>query len=278
MDPVVRGIIEGAKKFSAADAFSDIYRIQALRRLAEQELAKCDVLLLPTAPTIYKVADMLADPLALNAVLGTYTNFVNLLDMTAIALPAGFRPDGLPFGVTLVGLAFSEASLCAYADALHIAIGAGAGVLRAAPQTRFFAPAPKQITIVVAGAHLSGMVLNHELTALGAKFLQATLTAPDYRLFALATTPPKPGLARAPEFAGPGIAVELWSMSPEAFGRFVGALPAPMGIGRVTLADGSVHPGFLCEAYALEGARDITAFGGWRAFLHAKTVAGAVVP
>jgi allophanate hydrolase len=268
-DPAVRSIIEGAKRFSAADAFADIYRIQALRRAAQAQLATCDVLLLPTAPTIYTVAAMEADPIALNAMLGTYTNFVNLLDLAAVALPAGFSPAGLPFGVTFIGPAFSESSLAAYADRLHRALGAGAGKSRAQPRTALAPPQPDEVTIVVAGAHLSGMVLNHELTALKAKLIAATTTAPDYKLFALATTPPKPGLARAPGFAGPGIAVEVWSLTAQNFGRFVAALPAPMGIGQVTLQDGSIHAGFLCEAFALDGAKDITEYGGWRAYLHA---------
>jgi allophanate hydrolase len=267
-DPAVRKIIEGAKKFSAADAFADIYRIQALRRPAHAELAKCDALLLPTAPTIFTVAAMEADPIALNATLGTYTNFVNLLDLAAVALPAGFSPAGLPFGVTLIGPAFSESSLAAYADTLHRALGAGSGKSRVAPKTALKAPAPDDVKIIVAGAHLSGMVLNHELTALGGGLVEATVTAPEYKLFALDTMPPKPGLVRAPGFAGAGIAVEVWSLTPENFGRFVAALPAPMGIGKVTLQDGSTHTGFLCEAYALEGAKDITEFGGWRAYLN----------
>jgi allophanate hydrolase len=265
-DPAVRSIIEGAKKFSAADAFADIYRIQGLRRAANAELAKCDVLMLPTAPTIYTVAAMEADPIALNAMLGTYTNFVNLLDLAAVALPAGFSEAGLPFGVTIIGPAFSEASLAAYADSLHKALGAGAGKSRAAPNATIAPPAPDEVTLVVAGAHLSGMVLNHELTTLGARLVNSTRTAPAYKLFALATTPRKPGLVRAPGFAGGGIAVEVWAMPPENFARFVAALPAPMGIGKVTLADGSIHPGFLCEAHALEGAKDITEYGGWRAY------------
>jgi len=267
-DPAVRGIIEGAKRFSAADAFADIYRIQALRRAAQAQLATCDVLLLPTAPTIYTVAAMEADPIALNAMLGTYTNFVNLLDLAAVALPAGFSPAGLPFGVTFIGPAFSESSLAAYADRLHRALGAGAGKSRSQPRTVLAPPPPDEVTLVVAGAHLSGMVLNHELTALDGKFLFATTTAPDYKLFALATTPPKPGLVRAPNFTGAGIAVEVWSLTAQNFGRFVAALPAPMGIGKVTLQDGSIHPGFLCEAHVLEGAKDITEYGGWRAYLN----------
>jgi allophanate hydrolase len=166
-DPAVRSIIEGAKKFSAADAFADIYRIQSLRRAANAELAKCDILLLPTAPTIYTVAAMEADPIALNAMLGTYTNFVNLLDLAAIALPAGFAPSGLPFGVTLIGPAFSEFSLAAYADSLHRALGAGAGKSRAQPKTLLAAPVADEVKIVVAGAHLSGMVLNSQRSAPG---------------------------------------------------------------------------------------------------------------
>jgi allophanate hydrolase len=273
INPVVRGIIAGAEKFSAADAFADIYRIQALRRLAKTELAKCDALLLPTAPTIYTVTAMQADPVALNAKLGLYTNFVNLLDLAAVALPAGFTAAGLPFGVTLIGPAFSEHSLSAYADALHRALGAGSGKAPTPPHRRVQPPAAeKKITLAVAGAHLSGMVLNHELRSLGATLVAATTTAPDYKLFALTTTPPKPGLVHTPGFAGAGIAVELWALTPESFGKFVAALPAPMGIGKVTLADGSMHPGFLCEAHALERAVDITAYGGWRNYLNAKPV------
>lgn len=265
-DPTVRAIIAGAQKFTAADVFAEIYRIQALRRVAQRALEKLDVLLLPTAPTIFTVAQMLAEPIKANATLGLYTNFVNILDLAAIALPAGFTPTGLPFGVSLIGPAFSEASLSAYADVLHVALGAGSGVTKIGPSTRMAAPKPEEVTLVVAGAHLSGMALNHELTALGARFVAATKTASDYKLFALATTPPKPGLVRAPDFAGEGIDVEIWSLTPEAFGKFVAALPEPMGIGKVILADGSVHPGFLCEACALENAADITAYGGWRAY------------
>jgi len=263
--PVVRSIVEGATKFSAADVFADIYRVKALMAEARAQMANMDILLLPTAPTIFTVEAMLAEPIARNAKLGLYTNFVNFMDLAGIALPAGFRPDGLPFGVTLIGPCFSEDALAALADSLHVALGAGAGRTRAIPKTTLSPPAP-EATIVVAGAHLSGMVLNHELVTLGAKLVAATTTAPDYKLFALATTPPKPGLVHTPGFSGTGIAVELWSISAESLGRFLAGLPAPMGIGKVTLADGSTHPGFLCEAHALEGAEDITAHGGWRAY------------
>jgi allophanate hydrolase len=266
-DSSVRTIIASAQKFSAADLFADMYKLHALRQTTKSELAAVDAFLLPTAPTIFTVAQMVAQPIVHNTTLGLYTNFVNLLDLAAVALPAGFRRTGLPFGVSLIGPAFSEASLAALATSLHAAIACGVGISRAPAQTTYPAPAPDAVNLVVAGAHLSGMALNHELTALGARLVCATTTAGDYQLYALATTPPKPGLVNRPGFTGQGIAVEVWSLTPENFGRFVAALPAPMGIGRVTLADGTTHPGFLCEAHALEGAINITAYGSWRAFL-----------
>jgi allophanate hydrolase len=263
--PVVRGIMDGATKFSATDLFQEQYRIQALRSAANAIIGAVDILLLPTAPTIFTVEAMLADPIGLNAKLGLYTNFVNLCDLAGIALPAGFTPSGLPFGVTLIGPAFSECSLAAYAEPLHQALGAGAGRTRAQPQNRLV-PQQQETTLVVAGAHLSGMALNHELLALGATLLSATITTPDYKLYALATKPPKPGLVRTPGFTGNGIDVEVWSLTAQNFGRFIAALPEPMGIGKVTLADGTSHPGFLCEAHALNGAQDITEYGGWRRY------------
>ncbi len=266
IEPTVRGIIGGAKRFSAADAFRDIYRVQGLRHAAKAELGRVDALLLPTTPTIFTVAQMREQPVAHNSTLGRYTNFVNLLDLAAIALPAGFRTNGLPFGVSLIGQAFSEASLAAHAGTLHLALGAGAGVHGAQPQA-LCPPVSDEATLVVAGAHMSGMALNYELLALGARLVRGSTTAADYRLHALATTPKKPGLARSPGFAGAGIAVEVWGLSAQSLGRFLADLPAPMGIGRVQLADGTVHSGFLCEAHALNGAEDITAHGGWRAYL-----------
>ena len=269
MNPVVRGIVAGADKYSAADLFADFYRFKALSRVAQAELQKCDFLLLPTAPTIFTVEAMLAEPVKLNSVLGTYTNFVNLMDLCAIAVPAGFRGDGLPVGVTLVGKAFADVALAGFGDILHAAMGAGAGVSRAMPAGRM-AVAGDEVTVVVAGAHLSGMSLNHELVGLGGRLASVTRTAEKYRLFALDTVPPKPGLVRGGGMAGWGIDVEVWALSAESFGEFVAGLPAPMGIGKVTLADGTEHPGFLCEAGALEGAVDITRFGGWRTYQSKK--------
>jgi allophanate hydrolase len=271
MDPVVREIIGSAQRYAAVDLFDAEVKLARYRQAAAVALAGIDALLLPTAPTTYTVEAMRAAPVALNAMLGTYTNFVNFFDMAAVALPAGFRADGLPFGVSLIARAFTDRALLRLADRLHRAIGAGAGRTRAIPRARMPAdddagPEPARATIVVAGAHLSGMALNHELTAVGARLERSCRTAPDYRLYALATTPPKSGLTYAPGIGGAGIEVELWSLSMEGFGRFVAGLPRPMGIGKVVLEDGSIHPGFLCEAHALEGAEDITRFGGWRAY------------
>ena len=270
MDPVVRGIVAGARCKSAADAFRGIYRLGALAREAARIWQSLDVMLLPTSPTIFTVAELAAEPVRRNSALGTYTNFVNLLDYAAIAVPAGFRANGLPAGVTLVGPAFSDHDLAILGSRLHAAAACGHGLQREA------AVAPVEVTgsqagwveLAVAGAHLSGMVLNHQLVELCATHSETIRTAPEYRLVALSgTIPPKPALIRAPGFAGPGIEVEIWRLRESAFGRFVAMLPPPMGIGKVVLADGRVVPGFLCEACALEGAADITAHGGWRAYL-----------
>jgi allophanate hydrolase len=209
------------------------------------------------------VADVQADPIRLNALLGIYTNFVNLLDNAAIAVPAGFRANGLPAGVTLVGPAFSDHALACLAARLHAAAACGSGLQRDATLPLVLnAPAEAgTIDVAVAGAHLSGMALNHQLLALDATLVKTTHTSPDYRLMTLpGTTPAKPGLVRTPGFDGPGIEVEIWRLSEAAFGRFVAALPPPMGMGKIALADTS-------SVCALEGAEDITAYGGWRAYL-----------
>ena len=252
--PVVRQIVSSGKKFSAIETFRASYELARLRRLVEQEWRKMDALLLPTAPTIYTVEQMLADPVQLNSNLGLYTNFVNLLDLSGLAVPAGFRPDGLPLGVTFLGPAF--------ADDVLAQLGA-----------QFLGePVPKvaatEVLLSVVGAHLSGQPLNHQLTSRGGKLVKTCRTAPDYRLYALANTKPaKPGLVRAPGFTGPGIETEVWSLSTAAFGSFVAETPAPMGIGTAILEDGSVVKGFLCETAALDGAKEITEFGGWRGYL-----------
>jgi allophanate hydrolase len=242
-----------------------------------------DVLLTPTAGTIHTIAEVEADPIRLNSNLGYYTNYLNLLDLCAIAVPAGFLPNGLPWGVTLVAPAFCDDRV----------LRLGARFLGEAPPPRALPAIGPTTKLAVCGAHLSGLPLNGQLTSLGATLVGTTRTAPIYRLYALPNSmPPKPGLVRVASSpvvihlgeAGPGspapakegidggasIDVEVWELSTAAFGRFVAAIPAPLGIGTITLEDGSSVQGFLCEAIAVRGARDVTSFGGWRAFLRAN--------
>jgi len=268
--PVVRGIVLGAEKIGAADAFTGFYKLAELIRRAEAEWAKMDVLLLPTTGTTYTIDDVLADPVRLNSNLGYYTNFVNLMDLSAIAVPAGFRANGLPFGVTLIGRAFADGALAALGDRLHRAqvlpIGA-TGHLPAGPAPDVERAAPGTVRLAVVGAHLTGQPLNPQLTGCGARLVRTARTAEGYRLYALAgTVPAKPGLVRDPSGAG-GIELEVWELEEAAFGRFVAEVPAPMAIGTITLEDGGAVKGFVCEPIALKGAEDITRFGGWRRWL-----------
>ena len=270
--PVVRGIIAGGARWSAADGFLAQYHLEELRRQTDHVWQDVDLLLLPTTGTTYTLAEVEAEPVKLNSNLGHYTNFVNLLDLAAIALPAGLRPNGLPFGVSLVGPARTDLALLTVADRLHRHSGGALGGLstllaQTAPLPPPTAP-PGCILLAVVGAHLSGQPLNRQLTERGARLTATTKTAPGYRLYALAdTTPPKPGLVRAPGFDGPGIEVEVWAVPTPAFGGFVAAVPAPLGIGSVELADGSTVKGFVCEPFAVEMATEITQGGGWRAYL-----------
>jgi len=258
LHPVTRKIIGGAQGITAVDTFDAIYKLQTMKRAVTPILAGLDCLAVPTVPAVYTVAQLEADPVQLNSNLGTYTNFVNLLDLAAISVPVGEREDGLPSSLTLIGAAGSDARLAGYAAALE----AGARTDDAVT-----VPAG-HIAVAVVGAHLSGMPLNHELTSRNALFLQALSTTPDYRLFALpGTVPPKPGLLRVEKGKGEKIAVELWALSPEAFGTFVASIPAPLGIGTLTLEDGTSAKGFLVEAEAVKGAKDISAYGSWRSFM-----------
>ncbi len=271
--PVTRKIVEGAANLSAADTFEGFYRLAALARRAAAEWEKMDVLLVPTAPRPYTVAEVAAEPLLLNTRLGTYTNFVNLLDLAALAVPAGIRRDGAPWGVTFIAPAWSEPTLLALAARWHAAIGGKLGATShplppapSSPPTATTA-APTTIQLAVVGAHLSGLPLNHQLTDRGARLVWSGNTAPVYRLHALPnSTPPKPGLVRVAD-GGASIAVEVWELPVAAFGSFVAAVPSPLCIGTVVLATGESVKGFLCEPAALAGAEDITRFGGWRAYL-----------
>lgn len=270
LHPITEKIIGGARRFSAVDAFRAFYRLEELRRVASATWEKVDVLLLPTTPTIYTHAELAAEPVLLNTRLGTYTNFVNLLDLSAVAVPAGFRADGLPLGATLMAPAFFDAALLELGGRMHAALGGRLGGTQVALGDAGSAPVPSagRVSLAVVGAHLSGQPLNHQLTSRGGVLVRSTRTAADYRLFALPnTTPPKPGLVREAGFSGAGIEVEVWSLSPAAFGAFTAEVPAPLAIGNVTLADGASVKGFVCEPSALLGAKDITEHGGWRSYL-----------
>jgi allophanate hydrolase len=274
IDPVVRRIIGGAQKFSAIDAFKAQYRLQALRQRCDAVWKEIDVLALPTTGTIYRIDEVEANPVELNTHLGYYTNFVNLLDLAAVAVPAQFREDGLPAGVTFVAPALEDATLMQWCARFHRAVAKRLGA------TAFELPeassipvetSDAEVTVAVVGAHLSGMPLNHQLTSRSARLLETCSTAPDYRLYALpGATPPKPGLARIKAGAGSAIEVELWSMPLAQFGAFVAEIPPPLAIGTVALADGRHVKSFVCEGIAIQGARDISAFGGWRAFVKAE--------
>ena len=282
--PVVRKIVEGAAKFSATDTFRAEYRRAKLTRLIDEVMYSVDALVVPTTPTVFTIAEVNADPFTLNARLGSHTNFANFADLCALALPAGMRGDGLPAGITLLAPAWHDRALANFghrwqsdqASENHptqppATLGATGRKLRVSSIKGNAVPSSSKYAVLIAvvGAHLRGMPLNHQLTTRGARFIEATTTASDYRLYALAnSTPPKPGLARVKAGEnGASIAVELWEIPRGKFGSFVAEVPAPLGIGSVTLADGRVVKGFICEPCGIHGARDITEYRGWRAYL-----------
>jgi allophanate hydrolase len=278
---VTRRIILGGAESSASAAFRSQYRLMALKRACEAQWAAMDFLLLPTAGTIYTVAAVEADPVRLNSNLGYYTNFMNLLDLAGVAIPAGFRVDGLPFGITLVGPSSSERGLLEVADRLHRACVTRLGATTqpwlpleatSVPEAR---PRHGYIALAVCGAHMEGLPLNHQLLERGAYFLRSAHTAAHYRLFALAGGPPqRPGLIRVPA-DGAAIALEIWAIPHAQLGAFMAAIPAPLGIGSVELQDGSTCKGFICEGYAAQTATDISRFGGWRGYLAAGGAGGS---
>ena len=256
--PVVASLIAGGRKFSAVEAYRARDRLLALRRQAAHVWSGIDALLLPTIPGLPAIDAVLADPIAQNSLLGTYTNFANLLDTCAVAVPQGRDGDGLPFGVTVFAPAWHEAAVtrvaCALCDEPEPAVATTAD--------------PAVLTLAVCGAHLRGMPLHRQLLDLGARFLEETRTAPTYRLFRLPTTPAKPALVRVAE-GGASITVELYAIAAADLGRLMASVAAPLGIGRVFLADGREVHGFLGEAAVTAGCPDLTAAGGWREHLRA---------
>ncbi len=272
MDPTVATIISGAKNYTAVDTFNAVYKLEELRSSTRPLWSTIDVMLLPTAPRTYTIAEITEAPIERNSHLGHYTNFVNLLDLAAVAVPAGLRPDGLPFCVSLIAEAFKDASLLVLGDRLHrtfdLTLGGSERSLLATPSLKSTNPPPGCLMMAVVGAHLSGQPLNWQLTQRNGRLTRTCRTHPDYKFYALKNTaPPKPGLVRVPGFEGPGIEVEVWALPADTVGTFVDGVPQPLSIGTLRLEDGSLVKGFLVEPSATEDATDITHFGGWRKYL-----------
>lgn len=278
--PITRKIIEGGKGLTAVAAFQGEYRLRELKRRSEAAWSTVDIILTPTSGTIYRHVELDADPIRLNANLGFYTNFMNLFDLAGVSVPAGFRADGLPCGVTLVGPRASDRALLQIAGRLQRASVTRVGALQTPlPAAEVGATAdlgamaelrPGHLAVAVCGAHLQGLPLNHQLRDRGGYLLQATVSAPRYRLFALPGGPPlRPGMIRV-SVGGAAIEVEVWAVPAEHVGSFVAGIPAPLGIGKIELDGGAWVSGFICEGFATEKATDITQFGGWRAYLKAK--------
>jgi allophanate hydrolase len=259
VEPIVRGIIGGAEKYSAVEAFEAEYRLRELCGEAESQWATMDVLVLPTTGTIYTHEQIASDPVKLNTNLGYYTNFANLMDLAAVAVPAGFRRNGLPFGISFIGRAFTDEALLALASR-HLG---ETGPLLDSP--------PGCLEIAVVGAHLSGQPLHGQLRQSGARLERSCRTAVGYRLYALpGNSPARPGLVRDDLFQGPGIEIEVWAIPEDCFGRLVAMVPPPLTVGTVKLEGGKSVKCFLCEPCAIAGAVEITSFGGWRAYLEAS--------
>ena len=271
----MRSILAGGRGYSAADLYEAQVKLRAFGQQAAAMWDNIDVLLVPTAPTHYTIAQMQADPVALNRNLGAYTNFVNLLDYAAISVPSSIRADGLPFGITLIGPCGSDWQLADLGQRYHHATGLTQGATHVPLPPAMDIPGLRKdatVKVVVVGAHLSGMPLNSQLTERGATLAAQTETAPDYKLFALpGTVPPKPGLARvaadAPPETGHSIELEVYAVPLSQVGSFLALIPSPLGLGSVELADGRWVKGFICEPAGLAGADDISHFAGWRAYM-----------
>lgn len=280
--PVIQTIIGGAKKWTAAEAYSSGYQLKMQKRICDAVWEQVDCIVTPTAGTIYTIEEMLAEPIKYNSNLGYYTNFMNLLDYAATAVPTGFYPvgrmQGLPFGVTLFAPAHQDGPLLHLAARLQRATVASVGAQRQplppSVETSSARALPNgQVQVVVCGAHLDGLALNHQLTSRSGKLNAATHSAPYYRLYALPGGPPvRPAMVRVAE-GGASIEVEVWSLPASEFGSFVAGIAAPLGIGPVLLADGSTVQGFVCDQLAVNAAEDITSHGGWRAYLKKEATA-----
>lgn len=269
--PVIRAVLSSAPGYNAAETFRAQYRLQALKAQCDAIMADLECVLTPAYPRPVTLAELASEPVKRNSDLGYYTNFMNMLDYAAVAVPAGTLRNGLPWGVTLFGRVFTDQYLLSLADSLQrqqgLALVGGQSMTDAAPSRM---AANDRVRLVVCGAHLSGQPLNGQLTARGGRCVSQTVSSPDYRLYALAGGPPlRPGMVRVNE-GGAAIAVEVWELPSAEVGSFLDGIPAPLGLGKVQLASGEWLTGFICGAHGLDGAQDITAFGGWRAYLASR--------
>jgi allophanate hydrolase len=266
--PVIRAVLAKAPAVTGVDTFQAQYRLQQLKAICDKALEGLDCVITPSIGRPVTNAELEAEPVLRNSDLGYYTNFVNLLDYAAVAVPSAFMENGLPWGVTLFGRTFTDQYLLSLADALqrHTGLPLIGGV-----STESGTPAGvarnDMARVVVCGAHLDGLVLNWQLKQRGATLVQSTQSSPDYQLYALAGGPPfRPGMVRVDQ-GGVAIDVEVWELPSRELGSFLTGIPAPLGLGKVQLADGRWECGFICEAYGLEGAQNISHLGGWRAYL-----------
>jgi allophanate hydrolase len=258
--PVIRAVLAKAPAVSGVQTFRAQYRLQALKALCDQALEKLDCVVTPTIGRPVTLAELAAEPVQRNSELGYYTNFMNLLDYAAVAVPSAFMGNGLPWGVTLFGRAFTDQYLLSVADGLQRQQGLSAPAATSMARN-------DRSRLVVCGAHLDGLALNWQLKQRGARWVETTTSSPDYQLYALAGGPPfRPGMVRVKE-SGVAIAVEVWELPSSELGSFLTGIPAPLGLGKVQLADGRWESGFICESYGLEGAVNISHLGGWRAYL-----------
>jgi allophanate hydrolase len=266
MLPVIQKILATTENFDVTDTFDAQYKLQALKRICDRELDKVDFVVTPTTPSCYLRSEIEKDPIGLNSKLGTYTNFMNLLDYTATAVPVGRLSSKVSWGVTLFSRAFTDIRLLSFSGALqrqlNLPLGATPCLLSPTAQSGRVAP-EESVDVVVCGAHLSGQPLNWQLQDRGAKLKTKTTTKPAYALFAL---PDGKRPALVPQAAGSAIEVEVWRMPMAEFGSFVAGIPSPLGIGKVALESGESLPGFICEEGGINDATDISHFGGWRAY------------
>ncbi|MDM1762993.1 MULTISPECIES: allophanate hydrolase [unclassified Acinetobacter] len=265
--PVIAEIIAQADQFTAVDALKAEYQRAELARKINLVLAKFDALMVPTAPTIYKISEVEADPFIKNSHMGAYTNFVNFADLSAIALPNVIRADGLPSGVTFIAQAWMDQALAHFAQTWQENTEVYLGTSTQQYQKIQQIESQHSVQLAVIGAHLTGMPLNFQLTTRGGTLRKKTLSAAHYQLFALKNThPPKPALQYIQQ-DGQKIELEVWDIPLATFGEIVAEVPAPLGIGNVLLQDGTWVKGFICENYALTEAINISHFGGWRAYI-----------